>query len=125
MGDHDMSMDPAANAPDAAFADKGKGKAQDPTHEMSMDEESSDESENEIGDNDDEEDGADNLEPISTSNIITGGRRTRGKAIDFAEAAEKSKNEGDEMDDDDDDDDYEAADNNNHQDHDNDDQMRD
>ncbi|KAJ5833124.1 hypothetical protein N7474_001435 [Penicillium riverlandense] len=125
MGDHDMSMDPAANAPDAAFVNKGKGKAQDPTHEMSMDEEeSSDESENEIGDNDDEEDDADNLEPISASNIITGGRRTRGKAIDFAEAAEKSKNEGDEMDDDDDDDDYEAADNNN-QDHDDDDQMRD
>lgn len=49
MGDHDMSMDPSANAPDAAFVDKGKSKAQDPTHEMSMDEEeSSDESENEI-----------------------------------------------------------------------------
>lgn len=38
--------DPAANAPDAA-AYKGKGKAEDPSVEMSMDEEESEESENE------------------------------------------------------------------------------
>jgi hypothetical protein len=42
-----ISNDPAANAPDAAAADKGKGKAvEEPTQEMSMDEEEdSDESE--------------------------------------------------------------------------------
>lgn len=54
MGDHVTTNDPAANAPDAAFADKGKckgkGKAQDPTtQELSMDEdESESESENEM-----------------------------------------------------------------------------
>ncbi|KAJ5105174.1 hypothetical protein NUU61_002521 [Penicillium alfredii] len=146
MGDHaTLSNDPAANAPDAAFADKGKGKAQDPTQELSMDEdESESESENEMADNDlsilslplfsfltdvltdflpasdDEED--ENLEPISASNIIQGGRRTRGKAIDYAEVAEKSKSEGDEMEEDDDDDDFEAPDDNDNND---DDQMRD
>ena len=49
------------------------------------------------------------MEPISSDNIITGGR-TRGKTIDFAEAAEKAKNEGDEMDDDEDDEDFNAPD---------------
>lgn len=38
--------DPAANAPDAATY-KGKGKAEDPSVEMSMDEEDSEDSENE------------------------------------------------------------------------------
>lgn len=54
----------------------------------------------------DEEDdaGDDNLEPISAENIIEGGRRTRGKTIDYA-AAEKG---GPEPDDDDDDDDFRA-----------------
>lgn len=42
------------------------------------------------------------MEEIDTDNIISGGRRTRGKAIDFAKAAE---NAGDELDDDDEEDD--------------------
>jgi hypothetical protein len=55
---------------------------------------------------DDEEEDHDNLEPISTENIIDDGRRTRGKRIDFAEAAEKAAAAGeDPMDDDDDEDD--------------------
>lgn len=58
-----------------------------------------------------------NLEPISSENIISGGRRTRGKNIDFQEAAEKLKN--DEMDDSDDDEDFAPNDDN-----DDDDQMR-
>lgn len=58
-------------------------------------------------DTDEEDEDHDNLEPISTSNIIEGGRRTRGKTIDFAEAAEKAKQAGDEeMDDDEDDEDF-------------------
>lgn len=49
MGDHATLNDPAANAPDAAFAEKGKGKAQEPTQDLSMDEdESESESENEM-----------------------------------------------------------------------------
>lgn len=53
-----------------------------------------------------EEDDDDNMEEIDTDNIINDGRRTRGKTIDFAKAAE---NAGDELDDDDDeeDDDFE------------------
>lgn len=55
MGENDQvttfNIDPAANAPDAAAADKGKGKAvedRSATQEMSMDEdEESEESENE------------------------------------------------------------------------------
>lgn len=42
------------------------------------------------------------MEEIDTDNIISDGRRTRGKAIDFAKAAEDA---GDTLDDDDDDDD--------------------
>ena len=42
------------------------------------------------------------MEEIDTDNIISDGRRTRGKAIDYAKAAE---NAGDELDDDDDEDD--------------------
>ena len=49
------------------------------------------------------------MEEIDTDNIIQNGRRTRGKEIDWDEAA---KNAGDELDDDedDDDDDFEEKD---------------
>ncbi|KAL5360203.1 histone chaperone domain CHZ-domain-containing protein [Aspergillus floccosus] len=105
MGDNNRATfgsDAAASAPDAAAFDKGKGKAtEEPSLEMSMDEdEESEESENDEMAEDDDEDGGDNLEPISADNIITGGRRTRGKTIDFQEAAEKIQ--GDDDDDDDD-----------------------
>ena len=57
-----------------------------------------------------EEEDQDNMEEIDTDNIISDGRRTRGKSIDFAKAAEEA---GDELDDDDDeeDDDFEEEDN--------------
>lgn len=42
------------------------------------------------------------MEEIDTDNIIRDGRRTRGKSIDFAKAAE---NAGDELEDDNDDED--------------------
>ncbi|KAJ5710680.1 hypothetical protein N7488_004836 [Penicillium malachiteum] len=98
MGDHATT-----NAPSNAEFEKGKGKATDPTNEMSMDEESSDENEDEDMDN--------NLEPIDQSNIIQGGRRTRGKVINYAELAEQNKGEMD--DDEEDDEEYQAADNDN------------
>lgn len=53
----------------------------------------------------DEED-ADNMEEIDTGNIISDGRRTRGRKIDFAKAAEELPEEEE---DEDDDDDFEAA----------------
>ncbi|KAL1967267.1 hypothetical protein VTN77DRAFT_3313 [Rasamsonia byssochlamydoides] len=116
MGDNDqttgLSADPAANAPDAAAAEKGKGKAVDytPAEEATMEEdeyESSEEEEDLVAEDEDEEE-HDNLEPISTDNIIDGGRRTRGKRIDFAEAAEKAKAAGEDelYDDDEDDEDF-------------------
>ncbi|KAH8704248.1 histone chaperone domain CHZ-domain-containing protein [Talaromyces proteolyticus] len=111
MGDNQATdfNDPAANAPDAAAYAKGKGKAAQAHEDVSMGEdeenESSEDEEEESGEEDDEEEGQGNLEPISADNIIDGGRRTRGKRIDFSEAAEKAKAEGeDPMDDEDEDD---------------------
>ncbi|MCJ1387167.1 Histone H2A.Z-specific chaperone [Xylographa bjoerkii] len=98
---------------EAPVSTKGKGKAIDPTpQDMSMDEdeESSEEEEGaeEEGHDDPEEEDADNMEEISTENIINDGRRTRGKTIDFAQAA---KDAGEDLDDDeDDDDDFEDED---------------
>lgn len=51
----------------------------------------------------------DNMEEIDTSNIL--GRRTRGKTIDYEDAAQKAKDAGDtlEEDDEEDDEDFEEA----------------
>lgn len=56
-----------------------------------------------------DEEEEDDLKEIESDNIIAGGRRTRGKVIDFAKAAEESKGEIEE-DDEDDDEDFEAPD---------------
>lgn len=52
-----------------------------------------------------------NLEPIDQSNIISGGRRTRGKVINYADVAEQNKMNDD--DDDEDDEEYQGADDDN------------
>ncbi len=62
----------------------------------------------------DDEEADDNLEPISEENIISGGRRTRGKNINWEEVRSKTSDEME--DDEDDDEDYHGGD---------DDQMRD
>jgi len=49
----------------------------------------------------------DNLDEIDLDNIVDGGRRTRGRNIDFARAAEESKDLDDDEDSEDDED-YEA-----------------
>jgi len=85
-------------------SDKGKGKAVTDAQDVSMEVEDSS-SEEEVDDNDpvvDEPD-EDNMEEIDTSNIIADGRRTRGRNIDFAKAAEEFPEEEDEDEDDDDD----------------------
>ncbi|KAL4801454.1 histone chaperone domain CHZ-domain-containing protein [Aspergillus unguis] len=108
MGDNNQATfpgnDPASHAPDAAAYDKGKGKAIDDQMDVSMDEdEESEESENEeIMQEDDDDEDDNNLEPVSADNIIQGGRRTRGKTIDYQEASNKIGD--DEMDDEEDDD---------------------
>ncbi|KAL4973212.1 histone chaperone domain CHZ-domain-containing protein [Aspergillus desertorum] len=112
MGDNNNQAtlpgnDPAAHAPDAAAYDKGKGKAVEEM-DVSMDEEEEEESEESDAEamvEDEDDDGDSNLEPVSTDNIISGGRRTRGKTIDYQEAA--SKIGADDMDDDDEEDDDE------------------
>ncbi|RAL10756.1 histone H2A.Z-specific chaperone CHZ1 [Aspergillus homomorphus CBS 101889] len=113
MGDSNQTTTPgydrAANAPDAAALDKGKGKATQPSHEENL-EEDSDESENEEMLEDVEEDDGDDLEPISADNIISGGRRTRGKTVDYQAAAEKLRADNLDEDDEDDDEDYVGAD---------------
>ncbi|ROT40295.1 hypothetical protein SODALDRAFT_271249 [Sodiomyces alkalinus F11] len=50
----------------------------------------------------------DGMEEIDLNNIVEGGRRTRGRVIDFAKAAEENPPQGDE--DEDDDDDFKAPD---------------
>ncbi|KAK7948301.1 histone chaperone domain CHZ-domain-containing protein [Apiospora aurea] len=81
--------------------EKGKGKAanaEEPV-DQSMDEDSDDDEE--AGDDAAEEDD-DNMDEIDLNNIVEGGRRTRGKVIDWAKAAENvPTNEEDEDDDDD------------------------
>ncbi|CAD6582225.1 MAG: hypothetical protein ASARMPRED_000905 [Alectoria sarmentosa] len=101
------------NVSGPAAEGKGKGKATEATTDVSMGEDDSS-SDEETGAEDEskeepEEEDEDNMEEIDTDNIINDGRRTRGKSIDFAKAAEEA---GDELDDDDDeeDDDFEEKD---------------
>jgi len=100
------------SASSTAFADKGKGKAPAPEKmDVSMGEEedsSEGESETEEPIGEVEEPDDDNMEEIDTDNIINGGRRTRGKVIDFAKAAQEAKDLDE--DEDDEDDDFEAPD---------------
>ena len=83
---------------ETGVADKGKGKAPVEAVEESGEEESSDESgaEDQQGAEDMEED---TMAEIDTDNIV--GRRTRGKNIDFAKAAQELGEEEDEDDDED------------------------
>lgn len=55
---------------------------------------------------DEEEEDEDNMDQIDLDNIVPGGRRTRGKEINWAKAAEELPEEDD---DEDDDEDFEAA----------------
>jgi len=84
-----------------SVADKGKGKASEPaTHDVSMGEEDSS-SEDEVDESAEvaDEPDEDNMEEIDPDNIISDGRRTRGRQIDFAKAAEEMPEDEDEEDD--------------------------
>ncbi|KAH0363714.1 hypothetical protein KCU65_g7283, partial [Aureobasidium melanogenum] len=78
----------------------GKGKAK-AVEDLDMDDDSSSEEEEQAAPEEHEEGEEDNMEEIDESNIISGGRRTRGKTIDFAKAAEGLDDEEDEDEDDD------------------------
>ncbi|KAI7125249.1 hypothetical protein D0869_08334 [Hortaea werneckii] len=84
--------------------DKGKGKA---AEQMPVDD--SEESGEEEGDAEVEEPDEDNMEEIDSENIM--GSRTRGKTIDYAEAAKQMDQDDDDEDDDDDYEDEEMKDN--------------
>ncbi|KAI1781107.1 histone chaperone domain CHZ-domain-containing protein [Hypoxylon cercidicola] len=96
----------ATKAADVPVQAKGKGKAAtaeepvDTAMDEDDDEDEDDEDEAEGGDDDD------NMDEIDLSNIVEGGRRTRGRVIDWAKAAEENPAEDD---DDEDEDDYEPA----------------
>ncbi|KJX97267.1 hypothetical protein TI39_contig517g00011 [Zymoseptoria brevis] len=82
--------------------DKGKGKAIEPE---AMSEDDDDEESAEEGEGEPEEADEDNMEEIDTDNIVPG--RTRGKAIDYAEAAKQLP---DDDEDDEDDEDFQEDD---------------
>ncbi|KAK1772556.1 histone chaperone domain CHZ-domain-containing protein [Phialemonium atrogriseum] len=98
-----------AEVQNTEFGDsKGKGKAvaTEDRHaqDTAMNEDDDDEDEDEEGDEDAEgaeEEEEDGLEEIDLDNVV--GRRTRGKVIDFAKAAEELPAENDEDEEDDDD----------------------
>ncbi|RYP90733.1 hypothetical protein DL770_003128 [Monosporascus sp. CRB-9-2] len=95
-------QDPTTVAEPVETKGKGKAVAAEEPADTSMDEDD-DESEEEVADaaEDEEEDG---MEEIDLNNIVEGGRRTRGRVIDWAKAAEENPAEDD---DDDDEDDFE------------------
>ncbi|KAF1961495.1 hypothetical protein CC80DRAFT_488753 [Byssothecium circinans] len=98
-----QSEDHQMEGVESGVADKGKGKAPAQVVEESGEDESSDESgPEEQGAEDVEED---TMAEIDTDNIV--GRRTRGKNIDFAKAAQELPEDEDE----DDDEDFEEVDN--------------
>ncbi|KAK4102645.1 hypothetical protein N658DRAFT_469340 [Parathielavia hyrcaniae] len=88
----------------AAYA-KGKGKAaatQEPVEDTSMAEDDDDDDEEDVDEvSEPEAADDDNMEEIDLDNVI--GRRTRGKVIDFAKAAQENPVEEDEDEEDDDD----------------------
>jgi hypothetical protein len=82
---------------------KGKGRApaaQEPVEDNSMAEDDDDDDDEEDPEEEPEPADDDNMEEIDLDNVI--GRRTRGKVIDFAKAAEENPAEDDDEDDDDD-----------------------
>lgn len=85
---------------------KGKGKAVateelEDTSMVSVEEDDEDDDEDDDVDEEDAEVEEDNLEEIDPENIV--GRRTRGKVIDFAKAAQENPPEDDDDDEEDED----------------------
>ncbi|KAI0025748.1 histone chaperone domain CHZ-domain-containing protein [Xylariomycetidae sp. FL0641] len=104
-GDTTIPKDPAAQGAAEPVESKGKGKAvaaEEPMDQsMEEDDEDSGDDEEAAGD----EEAEDGLDEIDTNNIVEGGRRTRGRVIDWAKAAEENPAEDD--DDDEDEEDFE------------------
>ncbi|SPO03390.1 uncharacterized protein DNG_06073 [Cephalotrichum gorgonifer] len=108
-----LPQDPANAGSEAQdFKGKGKATAGEQPMDTAMDEDDDDDDEDEDEDEEvaeaAEEEDEDGLDAIDTNNIISGGRRTRGRVIDFAKAAAENPAPADE--DEDDDEDFEAPD---------------
>ncbi|KAI0402159.1 histone chaperone domain CHZ-domain-containing protein [Xylaria palmicola] len=86
---------------DAKGKGKGKAVATEEPVDQSMDEDDDEESADEAGD--DAADDDDNMDEIDLNNIVDGGRRTRGRVIDWAKAAQENPADDDEDDEDEDD----------------------
>ncbi|OCK78109.1 hypothetical protein K432DRAFT_384121 [Lepidopterella palustris CBS 459.81] len=90
------------------IVDKGKGKAPAANFPDAMEEDDDSSEEEESGAEDQaheaEPEDEDTMEEINTDNIITDGRRTRGKNIDFKKAAQEL--DGDDDDEEEDDEDF-------------------
>ncbi|KAI8630885.1 histone chaperone domain CHZ-domain-containing protein [Xylariaceae sp. FL1651] len=84
---------------DAKGKGKGKAVATEEPVDQSMDEDDDDSGEEEAGDAEEDDD---NMDEIDLNNIVEGGRRTRGRVIDWAKAAEE--NPADDEDDEDEED---------------------
>ncbi|KAI0011736.1 histone chaperone domain CHZ-domain-containing protein [Xylariaceae sp. FL0662B] len=103
-----VPQDTTTKAADDSIQTKGKGKApatEEPV-DQSMDEDDDEDEEEEGDGGDDDADADDGMDEIDLNNIVEGGRRTRGRVIDWAKAAEENP-AADE--DDEDEDDYEPA----------------
>ncbi|RKF74034.1 putative histone chaperone domain chz [Golovinomyces cichoracearum] len=108
--DEEVANTTVEDPAEAQTVDKGKGISTEPVaQDISMDEaESSSEDEGqEVADVIAEDLEEDNLEEIDPDNIITSERRTRGRTIDFAKAAEEMGPDDD--DDEEDDEDFQAV----------------
>ncbi|KAI4833877.1 hypothetical protein E4T44_09159, partial [Aureobasidium sp. EXF-8845] len=96
MSDENKTTSQALNdAEPQQIQSSGKGKAK-AVEDMDMDDDSSSEEEEQAAPEEQEEGEEDNMEEIDESNILSGGRRTRGKTIDFAKAAEGLDDDEDE-----------------------------
>ncbi|KAI1817580.1 histone chaperone domain CHZ-domain-containing protein [Poronia punctata] len=95
-----LPRDPTQGGQEVDVKGKGKAVAADEPVDQSMDEDDDDSGDEEVAEEVEEED---NLEEIDLNNIVDGGRRTRGRVIDWAKAAQDVPAEDDDDDDDEDD----------------------
>ncbi|KAI0124603.1 hypothetical protein F4776DRAFT_630601 [Hypoxylon sp. NC0597] len=96
----------ATKASEQPVQTKGKGKATEEPVDTAMDEDEDDDDEDEEENEGGDDDADDNLDEIDLNNIVEGGRRTRGRVIDWAKAAQDNPAEDD---DEDEEDEYEPA----------------
>ncbi|KAI1210401.1 uncharacterized protein F4807DRAFT_423284 [Annulohypoxylon truncatum] len=96
----------ATKASEQPLKGKGKATAAEEPADTTMDEDDDDDEDEDEAEEGGDDDADDNMDEIDLNNIVDGGRRTRGRVIDWAKAAQEHPAEDD---DDEDEDDYEPA----------------